>query len=281
MPRPRTSQRGKRRPLSLRRVLLWGAPLALAAGLAGGSVLSGTAPGHTTAEGAATPFAALGAKLGLVVADVEVEGRATTDVATIIAALGAYRSAPILAVDPARAKTQLEALPWVRSAAIERRLPGTLYVRLIEREPLAVWQHDGKQELIDRDGTVIPVPDLSRFAKLPTIVGDDQARHGAAQLLDALANESQLAARVTAAVLVGDRRWNVRIDNAIDVLLPVDDMSGAWARLAELERNNRLLQRDVQAVDLRLPDRLVVRVTDAAPKEMPTVKKARAVGKNT
>ena len=40
----------------------------------------------------------------------------------------------------------------MRSAAIERRLPGTLFVRLVERHPLAVWQHDGKQELIDRDG---------------------------------------------------------------------------------------------------------------------------------
>ncbi len=106
--------------------------------------------------------------------------------------------------------------------------------------------------------------DLSRFAKLPTIVGDDHARRSAAQLLDLLANEPDLAPRVTAAVLVGDRRWDVRIDNAISVMLPEDDMSGAWARLAELERANRLLKREVETVDMRLPDRLVVRVTDSA-----------------
>ncbi|HVH82338.1 MAG TPA: cell division protein FtsQ/DivIB, partial [Stellaceae bacterium] len=162
-----------------------------------------------------------------------------------------------------------------------RRLPGTLYVHLIERRPLAVWQHDGKQELVDRDGTVIPVTDLSRFAKLPTVVGDDQARRGAAQLLDLLANEPQLAARVTAAVLVGDRRWNVRIDNLIDVMLPEDDMSGAWAKLAQLERVNRILQRDVEAIDLRLPDRLVMRVNDAAPKETPAKKSHALGGKST
>ena len=109
----------------------------------------------------------------MTVDDIEVEGRTTTDTATILAALGAHAGTPILAVNPARAKEQLEALPWVRSAAIERRLPGTIYVRLVERTPLAVWQHDGKQELIDRDGTVIPVSDLSRFARLPTVVGGD------------------------------------------------------------------------------------------------------------
>ncbi len=168
----------------------------------------------------------------------------------------------------------------MRSASIERRLPGTLFVHLVERHPLAVWQHDGKQELIDRDGAVIPVKDLSRFAKLPTVVGGDQARHGAAALLDMLASEPDLAARVTAAIRVDDRRWNLRIDNAIDVMLPEDDAAGAWARLAKLERDNRLLQRDVQIVDMRLPDRLVMRVNDPAKEPVPA-KKTHLPGKST
>jgi cell division protein FtsQ len=280
--RPNNPRLRRRTSRSLRRAALWGAPLALAAGLAGGAVLSGAVPGRASSgQDFGSAALALTGRLGLVVSDIEVEGRATTDTATVLAALDAHQGTPILAVNPSRAKAQLEALPWVSSAAIERRLPGTLYVRLVERRPLAVWQHDGKQELIDRDGTVIPVTDLSRFAKLPTVVGDDQARHGAAQLIDLLANEPDLAARVTAAVLVGDRRWNLRIDNAIDVLLPEDDMSGAWARLADLERTKKLLQRDVQTVDLRLPDRLVMRVADPAPKEAPGPKKTHAPGKST
>jgi cell division protein FtsQ len=280
-------QRPRRRTRNLRRVALIGAPLALAAGLAGGAMLSSTLPGHGpglgsgSSQGFAATALALTGKLGFVVTDIVVEGRTTTDTATIIAALDAHAGTPILAVSPTRAKQQLEALPWVRSAAIERRLPGTIFVHLVERRPLAVWQHDGKQELIDRDGTVIPVTDLSRFAKLPTVVGGDEARRGAAQLLDALANEPDLAARVTAAVFVGDRRWNVRIDNAIDVLLPEDDMAGAWTKLAQLETANRILQRDVQTVDLRLPDRLVVRVTDTAPKDAPSAKKPHSAGKAT
>jgi cell division protein FtsQ len=284
MAEPRRSRRvrAKRRPSrNLRRILRWGAPLALAAGVTGGAILSGAGPGRGATDRGTSAFAALTSRLGLVVNDIEIEGRTTTDIATILAALNAYQGTPILAIHPAHAKEQLEALPWVRSASIERRLPGTLYVHLVERQPLAVWQHEGRQELIGHDGAAIPATDLSRFAKLPTIVGNDHARRDAAQLLDLLGNEPELAARVTAAVLVGDRRWNVRIDNAIDVLLPEDDMTGAWARLAELERTNRLLQRDVQTVDLRLPDRLVVRATNAEPKEAPATKKAHAPGKST
>jgi len=289
-PRPAPRPRRRRNPSSLRRVALWGAPLALAAGLAGGAVLSGVLParglnqvqGQAQSQDLVALALGLTGKLGLVVTDIEVTGRATTDRETILAALDAHYGTPILGVSPARAKAQLEALPWVRSAAIERRLPGTIYVRLVERQPLAVWQHDGKWELIDRDGTVIPVNDLSRFAKYPTVVGDDQARHSAAQLLDLLASEPSLANRVTALVMVGDRRWNVRIDNAIDVMLPEDDIAGAWSKLAQLEKTNRILQRDVEAIDLRLPDRLVLRVNDAAPpKDAPGGKKPHPQGKST
>jgi cell division protein FtsQ len=278
-PRPNRPRR-RRMSRNLRRAVLWGAPLALVAGIGAGALLSGWSPAGTSSQDLASAALSATGELGLVVDNIEVEGRTTTDTATILAALGAHAGTPILAVSPTRAKEQLEALPWVRSASIERRLPGTLHVRLVERRPLAVWQHDGKQELIDRDGTVIPVTDLSRFAKLPTVVGGDDARHGAASLIELLASEADLAARVTAIVLVGDRRWNVRIDNAIDVLLPEDDAAGAWSKLARLERTSQVLQRDVQTVDLRLPDRLVMRVSDPAKDPSPT-KKTHPGGKST
>jgi len=220
------------------------------------------------------------ARLGLVVTDVKVEGRETTDRDTILAALGAAPGTPILAVSPTRAKELLEKLPWVHSAVVERRLPDTLYVRLVERKPLALWQHNGKLELIDREGAVIPVTNLDRFAKLPMVVGEHAASH-APELLDILSTEPDLASRVSAAIRVGNRRWNLRIDNAIDVLLPADSPASAWAQLASLERSSAILKRDVQVIDVRLPDRLVVRVNPDAPKEAPTPKKGRPLAKNT
>jgi len=217
--------------------------------------------------------------LGMTVSDIRVEGRETTDRETILAALGAGPGTPILAVDPTRAKDQLEALPWVRSAVIERHLPGTLYVRLVERKPLALWQHGGKIELIDHGGEVIPVVRLDQFAKLLMVVGEGAARH-AAELLQMLASEPELAARVTAAIRVGDRRWNLRIDNAIDVLLP-DEAANTWSQLARLERSSAILKRDLQTIDLRLPDRLVLRVSPEFPKEVPISKKTHSPAKNT
>jgi cell division protein FtsQ len=221
------------------------------------------------------------AALGMRVADIRVEGRGTTDRATILAALGAGLGTPILAVDPVRAEKRLEALPWVSAAVIERRLPDTLYVRLVERTPLALWQHDGKVHLIDEAGSVIPVTRLDRFAKLTLVVGADAASH-AARLRAMLAKQPDIDARVTAAIRVGGRRWNLRIDRRIDVLLPADDAAGAVAALARLERSSAILDRDVETIDMRLPDRLVVRVARPAPKETaPASGNGRPPAKNT
>jgi cell division protein FtsQ len=249
------------------------------AGLLGAAQLGGSPLGQPLKSTTDKMVEATGL-LGLTVSDIKVEGRETTDRETILAVLGARAGTPILAVNPAQAKERLEALPWVHSALVERRLPGTLYVRLVERKPLALWQHGGRIELIDREGGVIPVTRLDQFAKLPLVVGESAATH-AAELVDMLASEPDLAARLTAAIRVGDRRWNLRMDNAINVLLPAEDTAGAWSRLASLERSNAILAREVQTIDMRLPDRLVLRVTPEATKDAPVAKKGRPAPKST
>lgn len=279
-----TTERRPRRPTSARslyRIGLWIAVLALTLGGTYGTVQLSYSPlGQSLLQRATDKIVQETGLLGLTVSDISVEGRETTDRETILAALDAGPGTPILAVSPTRAKDQLEALPWVRTAVIERRLPGTIYVRLVERKPLALWQHGGKIELIDREGDVIPVVQLGQFASLPMVVGEGAPRH-AAELLHLLASEPELAARVTAAIRVGNRRWNLRIDNAIDVLLPADEAANAWSQLARLERSNAILKRDLQSIDIRLPDRLVLRVSPEVPKAAPIPKKGRPPAKNT
>lgn len=233
------------------------------------------------AEGAEARLLDASARLGFAVGDVAVEGRRTTAPAIILKALEARRGTPILTVDPARAAARLAALPWVRAAAVERRLPDTIFVRLVERRPLALWQHDGRLRLIDHQGAVIRVGDLGRFAKLPLVVGADAASHARA-LLRMLAKEPQLAAHVSAAVRVGGRRWNLRLDNGAEVLLPADNPDAAWAELARLQRKSAILKRVVETIDLRLPDRLVLRVPAPPPgSNAKTKKKGRPAARNT
>jgi cell division protein FtsQ len=216
---------------------------------------------------------------GLAVGDVQVEGRDRASRDAILIALGATRGSPILAIDPAQAKRRLETIPWVRSASVERRLPDALYVRLVERQPLAFWQRDSKLVPIDRDGVSVPDDPAGELGSLIVLVGPDAPKFGAV-LLDTLATEPELAPHVAAAVRVGGRRWNLRLDSGIDVALPEEDAAAAWHRLAELERSDGILERDIEMIDLRLPDRLVVRAPRAEPAKTPP-KKGRQPGKTT
>jgi cell division protein FtsQ len=252
------ASRKKPAPLWVRpalRVVVWGGVAAVAIGAPYAAVQSGLA-GQAVAM-AWRPMVTASAGLGMTVKQVLAEGRVETSQAEILAAVGVRGGEAILAIDPDAARTRVEALPWVRSAAVERRLPDTIRVRIVERRAVAWWQKDGKMVLIDRTGEPIRVAGNGKHQGLMVLVGDDAPKHAAA-LLDMLAKEPALAARARAAVRVGARRWNVRLDDAIDVRLPEDGAEAAWVKLAELDRKNRILSRDIEAVDLRLPDRLIV-----------------------
>jgi cell division protein FtsQ len=270
---PDPSQRRRpRAPLRRRAIVAGAATLALAGA---GWWLHHTGVIAQATNAVEQRFFALTGRLGLAVADIEVEGRHRASREAVLGALGVASGTPILAVDVAEAKRRLETIAWVRSAAIERRLPDTLFVRIVERQPLALWQRQGKLAVVDREGVVISGERPQSFADLIILVGEDAPANGAA-LIDMLQGEKSLSGHVAAAVRVGGRRWNLRFDSGVDVALPEDDAAGAWRRLASLEESDGILERDVEMIDLRLPDRLVLRTPEP---QKPTARKPRQPGK--
>lgn len=196
--------------------------------------------------------------LGFTVQEILVMGRGQTTRRELLDAVQAERGAPILTLDLDAAKQRLEALPWIRSATIERMLPNTVFITVAERTPFALWQNKGQFALIDSEGKVIIKEGIERFADLFQVVGDDAPAH-AATLLTMLATQPELLTEAKAAVRVGGRRWNILMNNGINVHLPEDNAETAWARLAEYERTHQVLDRDIKVLDLRIPDRLIVR----------------------
>jgi cell division protein FtsQ len=195
--------------------------------------------------------------MGFSVQDVRLEGRRHANKTRLIKALGLRRGDPILTFDLAAARQRLRALPWVRDASVKRRLPDMIQISVKERKPMALWQRKGKLVLVDTYGVVITNRNLTRFRNLVIIVGKDAPRH-AATLFAMLDSEPALARKVTAAVRVGARRWNVRVKPGIRIQLPETDPHLAWHRLARLNQQQKLLSRNVKTIDLRLPGKLIV-----------------------
>lgn len=223
-------------------------------------LIRSTHPGAAANEslaGLRERLGAVTAASGLRVQNVVIEGRANTPEPLLRAAIGVSKGDPILGFSVEQARARIETLSWVEHATVERLLPGTVVVHLQERAPFAIWQNHGEFQLVDRAGQVVN-QDISQFRKLPRIVGEG-APQAAAPLLDALTDRPALAEKVMAAVRVGQRRWNLHMKNGTDVMLPEGHEIPALDRLIALEQDHSLLERPLAAIDMRLPDRLVLR----------------------
>lgn len=267
-PRPK-STRGRKRRKTRREQRLERlrrrAPKLAAAGLCVGVIVSAAVFGELDRLGRISDsinsaIASAAAGIGLTVQNVYSRGHHETPRSEILAALGVKRGDPIVGFDPDEAQARLEAIGWIKSATVQRRLPDTIEVRIVERRPFALWQHGGHMVLIDREGAVIEDHALERFGHLPLVVGEGAPKE-APELLDTIASEPALLHRMEAAIWVGERRWDLRFDTGLTAQLPEQDLAGGWHRLVELIYSRRLLESAVTVVDLRLADRVVLRPT--------------------
>lgn len=216
-----------------------------------------------------------GAGAGLVVQEVILEGHRNAPIGLVREALAVHRSDPILGFDPHAARERLEMIAWIERAHVERHLSGTIRVRLEERRPFAFWQRDGRISVIDREGKVVATENIGQFGRLPLVVGAG-AERAAAAMIDLMGAMPELMDRTHALVRISERRWNLRLRNGTDVLLPEGQEAPALVRLAELHQRQNLLDRPLVAIDLRLPDRLVLRLPPGPAPDPNAVQRTRS-----
>lgn len=210
-------------------------------------------------------FYKVSAAHGFAVQDVLVEGRKNADPDVLLGLLDIERGDPVFAFDPAKARQNIERVAWIESVRVERRLPGVIYVALTERQPFALWQNQGKLRLIDSHGVVISdvEKEMARFRNLPLIVGEG-APEQARALFDLMNAEPAITERLEAAIYVGERRWDLKMKNSVSVRLPEADLALALRRLADAQERDSLLDKDVESIDLREENRIIIGVKSGA-----------------
>ena len=205
---------------------------------------------------------AISGAAGLVVDEVLVNGRQNTTKNSLLKALNVKLGEPILGLDLDVIQSRVVALPWVKTAQIQRQLPDKVVINLEERRPTGRWQRNGRLTLIDEDGVTIRKLSGDLFQHLPIIIGND-APAKVKQVLPVLKKEPELFRRVKALTFVGGRRWNVRVDDKIDIKLPEKQIDKAWSHLATIEKGHKVLNDDVVAVDMRIIDQFIIKLTPA------------------
>lgn len=227
-------------------------------------------------EVAASHFYDTTGDAGMSLRYVYLDGRKHASLDAVTAAIGLEPGDPILGVEVDEIKESLKNVPWILDARIERKLPDTLIVYITERQPVAIWQHKGKLRLVDAEGTVIEEGKASHksFAHLMLVVGENAPEH-MPELLAILNEEPELARQVNAAVRVGKRRWDISFHNGVKVKLPQEEAANAWKVLAQMERSQQVLSRNVRVVDMRLRDRVFIDLPEDVKKTITTSGPAR------
>ncbi len=198
------------------------------------------------------------AKAGLHVMDITVEGRRRTQREDLLAVTQIDAGMPILQVDLDAMQTRIKKLPWVHNVTVVRRLPGIIHLQIREHEPFALYEEGRKIALIDKNGDVIIRNHLQTFEHLPVLSGSG-APIRAQALMDMLQDYPVIRNRLVAAEWIGGRRWSLTLDHGGAVHLPAKNVKNALSRLMDLEGERRILAVENQSIDLRLPDRILLR----------------------
>lgn len=216
--------------------------------------------GSRSADWARNQIVQASGKAGFRVENLLLEGREFADADFLKVLINVSPGDPLFSLSPAKAKALLEETEWVAHAHIERRLPDTIYIRITERKPTALWLAGNTLYLVDENGDPIKTDNLERFKDL-VIVSGDGARGEVPDLTELLKAEPTITARVYKALRVGHRRWDLVLDNGLVLKLPEDDDAGlALRRAEEAQQKTALFDRPgLQVVDLRQDDRLVLR----------------------
>lgn len=199
------------------------------------------------------------ANSGFAIESVKMSGQYETSDSALLAALGIDPGVSLVAFDVSDARQRVMALPWVDKASIQKLYPDTLSVVVTERTPFALWYVNGAYSLIDRTGRVIAEGVDPTPYKLPVVAGAG-APEGAATILSALKSMPGIGGRTRAVVRIGERRWDVVLKDGITIELPEEQPEAALADLVKIDAESGLLSRNIAVVDLRLPDRIVVRM---------------------
>jgi cell division protein FtsQ len=208
---------------------------------------------------------ALANSAGFRIKTVVINGRKQLTQDEVLAIGGVNGRSSLLFLDADAVRNQLKANPWIADATVLKFYPGQLQIDIVERSAFALWQLDGHLSVIADDGAVLEPYLTRRFVSLPLVVGKG-AETRAKDFLALLARYPQVQSVTKAAIFVGQRRWNLRLNDGLDVKLPENDVGNALSELSKLDQEDKLFSRDIVTIDMRLPDRLVVQLSDDAAK---------------
>ena len=200
-------------------------------------------------------------KNGFTINNIQILGIKNIPKETIIKIVNNENKSNILNVNLLNIYNNLRNNDWVEELYIERVLPNTIKISIIEKEAIGIWQYEMSNKLITKNGEIISTANINKFKiDLPIIHGND-ANKNANSILKILETNKVLTKNIWSLDYINNRRWNLHFKQGIIVLLPSEGVLRAWNEIIKLQKNYDVLNLGLTELDLRNPNKILGKIS--------------------
>jgi cell division protein FtsQ len=198
---------------------------------------------------------------GLAADDIRISGLTNHDPQMLLQALDVVPGGSLVGFDAGAARAKLQSMDWISAASVQRKFPNTLEISVAERIPFAIWQHGNTYTLIDRAGVAMGGLEMMAQSHLMLVTGEG-ANLAAEQLVNHLEANPELMKKVSAAAMVGKRRWTLYLQNGVKIALPAEGETEALKQVSDLDASQNILSKGIREIDMRIAGGLTVAIAE-------------------
>ena len=171
-----------------------------------------------------------------------------------------YKDGSILNIDLSSIYNKIKQNSWVKEVSIERVLPNIIKIKILENQPIAIWQNKKNNKLITANGDIIFDGNVNDFKNDFPIIKGNKSKENISSILEILETNQNFYENIWSLTFINERRWDLHFNQGLVVRLPSKDIKKAWEKIIKLQKNYNVLNLKLTEIDLRNPKQILGKI---------------------
>ncbi len=171
-----------------------------------------------------------------------------------------YKDGSIFNIDLSSIHNKIKQNSWVKEVSIERVLPNIIKIKILENQPIAIWQNKKNNKLITANGDIIFDGNVNDFKNDFPIIKGNKSKENISSILEILETNQNFYENIWSLTFINERRWDLHFNQGLVVRLPSKDIKKAWEKIIKLQKNYNVLNLRLTEIDLRNPKQILGKI---------------------
>ncbi len=171
-----------------------------------------------------------------------------------------YKDGSIFNIDLSSIYNKIKQNSWVKEVSVERVLPNIIKIKILENQPIAIWQNKTNNKLITANGDIIFDGNVNDFKNDFPIIKGNKSKENISSILEILETNQNFYENIWSLTFINERRWDLHFNQGLVVRLPSKDIKKAWEKIIKLQKNYNILNLKLTEIDLRNPKQILGKI---------------------